>query len=69
MVTTFQAKNIIKNELNKRELPYNKLTARTIGFSDLLRGDCIFVKIHGWNPNPQWDELKNIAKENGFCIE
>lgn len=62
-------KKIIQVELDKRNLPYTKLTAKTIGFSDLARGSCVFVKIHGWQPNPAWDEIKAIAVANGFRIE
>ena len=64
-----QAKRIIENELISRKLAYTKLTARTIGFSDLARGNKLFVKIHGWQPNPQWDELKTVARKYAFCIE
>jgi hypothetical protein len=62
-------KQIIKMELDKRGLPYTKLTARKVDFTDLARASCIFVKIHGWQPNPAWDELKAIAVANGFRIE
>ncbi len=68
-LTPSQAKKIIKFELDRRELPYTKLTAKTISFSDLARADCIFVKIHGWQPNPIWDELKATAIARGFRIE
>src|SRR5208337_4459346 len=33
------------------------------------RGSSIFVTIHGWQPNPAWDELKKIAIANGFRVE
>lgn len=69
ILTTHSAKQIIKRELDRRGLAYSKLTARTVSFSDLARGDCIFVKIAGWHPNPAWDELKAVAKANKFCIE
>lgn len=68
-MTPNEAKKIIKAELERRTLPFTKLTAKTIGFQDLARGECIFVKIHGWQPNGQWSELKATAKQNGFCIE
>jgi len=50
-------------------LPFTKLSARTVGFSDLGRGSRIFVQIHGWQPNPVWAELEGFARRNGFSIE
>ena len=50
-------------------MPFTKLTARTVNFTDLARASCIFVKIHGWQPNPVWVELKRIAVAHGFHIE
>ena len=67
--TPADAKRIIEAALTARKLPFTKLTARTVGFQDLARADCIFVKIHGWTPNPVWEELKLIAKQHHFCIE
>ena len=68
-ITTGQAKKIIASELEKRGLPFTKLTAKTVDFTDLARANCIFVKIHGWQPNPAWDELRAIAVQNGFRIQ
>lgn len=68
-ITPARAKKIMQAALEERELPYEKLTARTVNFTDLARGGCVFVKIHGWKPRPSWDHLKKVAKENGFCIE
>jgi hypothetical protein len=68
-MTPNAAKKIIRAELEARKLPYTKLTARSIGFVDLARGNCIFVSIHGWQPNPAWDELQNVARSKGFRIE
>lgn len=68
-ITLNNAKKIIARALEERQLSFTKLTARTINFSDLARGDCVFVAIHGWQPNPAWDDLKTLAKSNGFCIE
>jgi hypothetical protein len=78
-VTIRQAKAIIKDELDLLHLSYSKLTAKTVDFSDLARRDrhalldccteCVFVKIHGFPPNAVWDDLKALAKQNGFCIQ
>ena len=68
-LTPRSAKKLIKGELDKRLLPYTKLSARTISFEDLARGNCVFVKIHGWKPSHAWDELSAVAVANGFRIE
>jgi hypothetical protein len=69
MITPNQAKKIIKNVLDINNLPYTKLTARTIDFTDLARDSKIFVRIHGWYPDPKFSLLEKSAKENGFCVE
>ena len=63
------AKNIIRKELFRLGLPAYKLSAKTVSFIDLARSSVIFVKIHGWQSGPEWNELKAIAIENGFRIE
>jgi hypothetical protein len=68
-ITPRQAKRIIEVELKRQGLPFAKLTARTVGFSDLARGSTVFVKIHGWKPHVAWDTLKRLAHEHGFRIE
>jgi len=68
-MTPSNAKQIVKMALESRGLPFTKLTARTVNFSDLARGRCLFVAIHGWQPNPAWDEIKQVASDAGFCIE
>lgn len=67
-MTTNEAKKLIKSELVRRGIPFMKLTAKTIDFTDLARKSCIFVTIHGWQPNPQLKELKDIAARNGFRV-
>ena len=68
-MNTRQAKLIIKSKLDELKLPYDRLTARSIDFTDLARDKCIFVKIHGWKPNPAWKELETLAINNNFRIE
>ena len=68
-MTPYKAKQIIKSELGELGLPYTKLTARTVGFSDLARTSCIFVKVHGWKPGPAWGALETLAVEHGFRVE
>lgn len=68
-MTATEAKRIIKSALDEKGLLYTKLTARTTDFTDLARAKCVFVKIHGWVGGPRWDELRDIAVQNGFRIE
>ena len=67
--TPHRAKAIIRAELERQGLIYTKLTARTVDFTDLARAKCVFVKIHGWQPNPVWDDLQALAVRHGFRIE
>ena len=69
-MTPAKAKAIIFKALKDVGLdPYAyTLKARTINFSDLARGSCIFVHIGNWVSNPLWADLKAVAKDNGFCI-
>ena len=68
-ITPKQAKSIIKAKLAELGLPEYKLTAKTIDFSDLARATCVFVKIHGWTPNPLFQELRDVAIKNGFRVQ
>lgn len=64
-----EAKKIVAQRLTELGLPAYKLTAKSIDFSDLARAKCVFVKIHGWAPNPLWRELDHTARMYGFRIE
>lgn len=68
-ITPAGAKKIIKAALEERGLPFEKLTARTVDFTDLAGAKCVFVKIHGWNPDPRWEELKAVARMHGFRLQ
>ena len=72
-MTANEAKKLIKAELDALKIPYTKLTAKTVDFSDLARGACIFVTIHGWETSyqsPAWyQHLRELAVKNGFRIE
>ena len=69
MTTTHKAKKILKTELDRLGLGYDKLTARTVNFSDLARSSAVFVRIHEWKPGPAWSQLQAVAKSHGFFIE
>lgn len=68
-MTIPQAKKIVGEFLDTNKLPYTKLGGRTISFVDLGRSSCIFIRVHGWQPGPKWNELQSLAKQNGFCVE
>jgi hypothetical protein len=68
MITPNEAKRIIKQELDKRQLPYTKLTAKTVDFTDLARDSKLFITIHGWKGNPQMADLERIAHDNSFIV-
>lgn len=67
-MNTKEAKAIVKGWLNGKGMEL-KVTARTIDFTDLARMSKVFVKVHGWRPDPSWAELEKIAKDCGFCVE
>lgn len=68
-VNIAQAKKAISNEMRRLGLPQCRLSARTIGFSDLARASMIFVRIHGWNPDPRAQDIENVARAGGFGVE
>jgi hypothetical protein len=68
-ITHHRAKQIIRGKLDELGVPFTKLTAKWVNFSDLARVRCMFVKIHGWKPNPAWSELRLLAVVKGFRLE
>lgn len=71
-MTPNDAKKLLSTELQRRNVPFEKMTAKTVSFSDLARGSGLFVRIHGVpaQSTPElWQSLKVIAKENGFFVE
>ena len=67
-MTPHKAKKIIKDVLDANNLPYTKLTARTVSFQDLARDSALFVTVKGWKPSPKFDLLKQAARQNGFIV-
>jgi hypothetical protein len=67
-MTPNEAKKIIKAELERRSLPFTKLTAKTWDLVDLARDYWIVVTIHGWKSNPALKEIKELAKSSGFGV-
>ena len=68
-LTINQCKTLVKNYLDERQLPYRKITARTVHFDDLARDRGIFVTVHGWKGDPAWQGLRLLAYDNDFCVE
>lgn len=68
-MTPTAAKLLVAAELKRLGIPYTKLTARTVGFVDLTRSSCVFVRIYGWKPHPALEEIQEIARKNGFRVD
>ena len=68
-MTPNKAKVLIRSFLQENNVPFSRLSAKTVHFSDLARASCIFVKVHGWVANPIAGDIVSLAKENGFCVE
>lgn len=66
-MTPNQAKKEVKNFADGNGIKYEKITARTVRFSALLREEVVFVKIHGISPS---DGVK-ISKlpHASYCLE
>jgi hypothetical protein len=65
-ITIPQAKKIVRAKLKELELDYTKLTGETV---HILRDSCVFITIHGWEPDPLAAELKELAVQNGFRVQ
>jgi len=70
-ITVFKARKIVQAWLRKNKSD-DKVKARTVGFSDLMRDDVIVVDVVNWKPRhdggKKFAELKNLAKRNGFIV-
>lgn len=67
--TTHKCKKMVSQWLKELGLGDHKLTARTIGFADLARDSCVFVKVHDWEPDTRGQDLKKLARAEGFRVE
>jgi len=63
-----EAKKLVTSWLRKHGLS-NKVTAKTIDFSDLARCSRIFVVVHDWAPGPIAADLNHYAMQHGFLME
>lgn len=63
------AKDLVRGELHGHGILYNKLTARIVSFSDLARGDAVFVKVHGAEPAARLQLVKQALKGTGVLLD
>lgn len=68
-VTPASAKAAVRKMLQKYGYPSYRLSARTVSFQDLARANCVFVTIHGWQPDPDAADLTQEAREAGFRLD
>lgn len=68
-ITIHAARAIIRNYLVLDDIPFTKITSHTADFTDLARARCIFVTVHGWQPNPVARDLQELAVSHGFRVQ
>jgi len=74
-ITARKASAMLKTELNRRNIPYKAVKAKTVSFSDLLRDSAVFAVILGWVGCAGFDkatlvtELKQFSHSNGFHLD
>lgn len=67
-MTAMEAKQLIETALKERNVPFTRVSASKLLFENVICTKKRFVKIHGWQPNPIFNEIQKIANENGFCV-
>lgn len=68
-MTPAEAKTEAVRILTERGMPYERLSARTVSFSDLARAETVVVTVHGWNPSSNARSVQRDARARGFTIE
>ena len=63
------AKALVRKELHLHCILYNKLTSRIVSFSDLARGEAVFVKVHGAEPAARLQLVKQALKGTGVLLD
>lgn len=70
-ISVFEAHKIVQGWLRENKSD-DKVKARTVDFTDLMRDDVIVVEVVNWKPRhdrgKNFAELKNLAKRNGFIV-
>lgn len=72
-MTAREASKIIKQELEAQKIPFSSVSAKNVSFSDLGRGERIFVTVKGWQQGyaspARYALIAGIAKQNGFSVD
>lgn len=75
-MTSPKAKKDLRERLAKAKLTYDKLTARSVGFSDLGRATVVYVTIHGLHYNGSHAQFRNQVipdlkkpSEGGYVVD
>lgn len=75
-MTPNEAKKIAAQALTDYGWSFEKLTAKTVSFSDLARASAIFVTVHGlttevsnYERPSRWAHVKEVARKNSFFVE
>ena len=72
-MTANQASKLIKQTCTDLKIPFTKVSAQTVSFSDLARGKRIFVTVFGWQSGyespSRYALLADVAKKNGFSVD
>jgi hypothetical protein len=68
VITAYKAKSLVRYWLKSRGLD-NRVTAKTVDFTDLARCSKIFVTVHGWKPSENWYDLEILAHGYNFLVE
>ena len=63
-----EAQAWVRDKLDTLELPYRRVTGRTVSFQDLGRDKAVFVEVDGWKPNTVAGELSGEARRLGFFL-
>ena len=68
-MTTKKAKKLLVAYLDESGILFDRVTAKTVKFSNLARCSCIFVTIHGWKPSPLATDIRMFAQRHDFYVE
>ena len=72
VITARVASKLIKQVCVESKIPHTKVSAKTVSFSDLARGERIFVTVCGWERGyeapSRYALLADVAKKNGFSV-
>lgn len=65
-MTADEAKKLIIDALNERSLQYTRVSASKKEFERNTKNP--FVTIRGWMPDPRFQQIQELANQNGFCV-